>query len=435
MPKFIISGGKKLNGEIKISGSKNAVLALIPATLLADSSSTLTNVPSIKDVDTMAEILRKLGASVDYDKQAKKITIDPTGVNRFDLDQQLSSKLRASILFIGPMLAKFKKVVVPSSGGDRIGVRTIDPHLISLKQLGAEISIDKGYEFFTKGLTGATVVLEESSVTATENLLMAASLATGTTIIKLAAMEPHVQQVAEFLNKMGAKISGIGTPTYVIEGVPILHGAEIAVVPDSNQAATYITMAAATKGHVKISQINPEFLDDFLLKIRLFGVNFKVGKDFVEVFEPEKPYRGIKKMQVGLYPKLPSDDIPPMSVLATQAEGETMIYEWLYENRLGYAPELNRMGAKTEVLDPHRVKIIGPTKLHGEKLVSTDIRMGMALVIAALVAEGQSEVENVGHIDRGYEDLEANLKSLGADIQRVEDKELETVNQVIGDRL
>lgn len=420
MTKFIINGGKKLSGEISVSGSKNAVLALIPATLLSSEKSTLTNVPDIKDVDTMVALIEKLGAKVTYDKTAKQLTIDPAGVNSYEIDSDLAAQLRASILLVGPLLGRLGKVNLPISGGDKIGVRTIAPHLASLQLLGVSVSDKAGYTFEAReGLTGHKIIMEETSVTATENLLMAAVMARGTTMIRLAAMEPHVQQVAEFLNQMGAKISGIGMPNMIVEGVKSLHGAQASVIPDSNQAATFITLAAATKSHVKVSNINPDFLDDFLLKMKLFGVNFQLGKDFVEVFEPQSEYQAIKKLQVGLYPKLASDDVPPIAVLATQARGETTIYEWLYENRLGYAPELNKMGAKTEILDPHRVKISGPTKLSGSKVNTTDIRMGMALVIAALVADGQSEVDKITHIDRGYEHLEEHLRSLGADIKRI----------------
>lgn len=420
MAKFVINGGKKLSGEIAVSGSKNAVLALMAASLLGNSKSTLSNVPGIEDVEVMVKLISGLGAKVDYDKPGRKLTIDPSGLSRTDPDPTLTSKLRASILLVGPLLARLKKASLSSSGGDKIGVRTIEPHISGLARLGADVNQNGSYDFSApRGLSGNVVVLEESSVTATENLLMAAVLANGITTIKLAALEPHVQQLAEFLNGMGAKISGNGSPTLTVEGVSTLKGNQIEVIPDSNQAATYITLAAATKSNLKVTNLNPEFLDDFLLKMKQFRVNFEVGANFVQVNEPKLAYKAVSKLQVGLYPKLASDDTPALAVLATQVEGETIIYEWMYENRLGYAQELNKMGAKTEVLDPHRVKIVGPTPLYGAKLMSFDIRMGMTLVIAALVAQGQSEVEGAEHIDRGYERIEESLANLGADIKRV----------------
>ncbi len=247
---------------------------------------------------------------------------------------------------------------------------------------------------------------------------MAAVIAHGTTVIKLAATEPHVQQLAEFLNTMGAKISGIGNTTLTIEGVSKLRGARIAVIPDANEAASFITLAAASKSNIIVTGVPIDYLDDFLLKLKKMGVMFDIGKDWVHVLHPLREYQATK-LQVGLYPKLCSDDMPPLAVLATQAVGETNMYEWLYENRLGYAPELNTMGARTEILDSHRVKITGPTPLKASKLTVSDIRMGMALVIAALIAEGESEISEIQHIDRGYEKLEERLNRLGADIVRI----------------
>lgn len=418
MSKFIIIGGKPLEGEISVAGSKNAVLPLMAACLLTEEECLLSNVPEIEDVKTMAEAMRRLGAFVEFAGDKLKIRASNPIVS--EPDEELVVKFRGSVLFLGSLLARTGRVKLPKSGGDKIGVRTIEPHLSGLRQLGAVVDDSEGYNLkVLSRLQGVTIVMEETSVTATENLLLAAATARGITTIKLAAMEPHVQQLAEFLNKMGAKISGIGSPTLVIQGQNQLHGAQEEIIPDSSQAATFITLAAATRGHVRVRNLNPAFLDDFLLKIKQFGVKFQVKDDCVEVMPPDKDYQGIKKLQVGLYPKLASDDTPPLAVLATQAIGETVIYEWLYEDRLGYAPELNKMGAHAEILDPHRVKIIGPTKLRGQKLICNDIRMGMALVIAALTAEGQSEIINIEHVDRGYERLEERLQALGAEIQRM----------------
>jgi UDP-N-acetylglucosamine 1-carboxyvinyltransferase len=424
MSKFIIRGGKALSGEIRVSGSKNAVLPLICACLLTDKECVISNVPRIIDVDVMVDLMSALGVLIKYDKEKSILSIKAETVNVEALPSELAGKLRASILLIGPLLARVGRAIMHTSGGDRIGVRSIEPHLSAFKRLGAEVNYDSHYSITTgRKLEGAKIVLEETSVTATENVMMAAVLAEGTTTIKLAAMEPHVVQLGEFLKLMGAKIAGLGTPTIVIEGVQSLNGASVRVIPDSNQAATFATLAAATKSSVSILGANPDFMDDFLLKMGQFNVNYSTGTDYIKILPPEGKYRGIKKLQVGLYPKLASDDVPPMAVLATQAEGETVIYEWLYENRLGYAPELNRLGANAMILDPHRVRIIGPTKLSGDKLVCSDIRMGMTLIIAALVASFESEVMNIHHIDRGYESIEKCLSAVGADITRVAEEQ------------
>ncbi|MBX4205284.1 MAG: UDP-N-acetylglucosamine 1-carboxyvinyltransferase [Candidatus Doudnabacteria bacterium] len=418
MAKFLISGGKKLSGEIKVSGSKNAVLALMAACLLTEDECTLANVPEIDDVRSMAEILKALGVEVKLDRH--KLVIRASEIKNTKPSGEWASKLRGSILCLGPLLARAKNADFPFPGGDLIGKRPIDAHLEAFKILGAAADTSSGtLKIATPGLIGAKVVLEETSVTATENIMMAATLASGTTVIKLAAMEPHVQQLGIFLKKMGAKIKGIGTPTITIIGVSRLHGAKIKVIPDSEEAASLITLAAATRSDVKVSRLNPEFLEDYLLKLKKMNVQFEVGSDFVHIHAPAGEYHATK-LQVGFYPKLNSDFIPPMSVLATQAVGDTLIYDWLYENRTGYVPELVKMGATAEVLDPHKVRISGPTPLRGANLNSSDLRMGVTLVIAALIAEGRSEIIDIHHIDRGYEHFEKRLKKLGADIKRLE---------------
>ena len=419
MPKFIITGGKPLSGEIKVSGSKNAVLALIAACLLTDEECVLTNVPEIADVKSMMSIINELGCQATLDKH--KLTIRATKITTSSPSAESVGKLRGSILLLGPLLARTGYADFPTPGGDLIGKRPIDAHILAFKDLGASDQIQENrLKLTVDKLRGAKIVLEESSVTATENAMMAAVLAEGVTTIKLAAMEPHVQQLGMFLKKMGAKIKGVGSPTIVIEGVSKLHGAKIKVIPDSEEGASLITMAAATKSDVKISKLDPELLEDYLLKLKLMNVNFEVGEDYVHIHTPTMPYKGLWKLQVGLYPKLNSDLIPPMSVLATQAEGDTIIYDWLYENRTGYVGELAKMGAIGEVLDPHRVRITGPVQLRAAAVSAGDLRMGMTLVIAALVAEGRTEIAEVHHIDRGYENLEKRLRKLGANIKRIE---------------
>ncbi|MBI2607739.1 MAG: UDP-N-acetylglucosamine 1-carboxyvinyltransferase [Candidatus Doudnabacteria bacterium] len=419
MSKYRINGGKPLSGNIKISGSKNATFPLIAACLLTDEKCVLTNVPQIKDSQLMLEIISELG--VDVNSSGGRVEIQAQGLRRDDPKPDLVSKFRGSIVLVGALLGRLLSAKIPYPGGDKIGARSIDAHVEAFKALGASVTeTDSLISFSVDKLTGSKIVLEESSVTATENVLLAAVLAAGTTTIKLAAMEPHIQQLCEFLNKMGAKISGIGSPTLTVFGVDELHGAKIDIIPDSEEAASMITLAAAAKGKLKITDLNPDFLEDYLLRLKKMNVNFKVGPDFVQVLPPSGEYVGTK-LQSGLYPKLNSDFVPPMAVLATQAKGETLIYEWLYEDRLAYVAELMNMGAKAEVLDSHQVRIIGPTPLYGQKkITSYDLRMGMTLVIAALVAKGQSEIEGIEHIDRGYANLEERLSKIGADIKRID---------------
>jgi UDP-N-acetylglucosamine 1-carboxyvinyltransferase len=417
MSKFIILGEKKLSGEIAVAGAKNAVLPLLAACLLTSETCVLSNVPQIRDVEVMVDILERLGVSVI--KNNDRLEITAANIDPHKVDFELLKKLRASILIAGPLLGRcsFASVVFP--GGDKIGSRPIDAHLEAFKLLGAGVNISgEMIEISTTKLLGTKIVLEETSVTATENAMMAAVLSDGVTVIKLAAMEPHVQQLGEFLNLMGAEIDGLGSPTIVIKGVKKLHGAEIEVIPDSEEASSLITMAAATSGDVVVKNINPNFLEDFLLRIKKMRVNFEVGENFVHVMPKTQDYLGTK-IQCGFYPKLNSDYLPPMSVLATQSVGETMMYEWLYEDRLGHIAELVKMGANATILDPHRVKIIGPTKLTGTNVTSYDLRMGMTLVIAGLVAGGTTEIDGIEHIDRGYARIEERLRGLGAEIRRV----------------
>ncbi len=417
MSKFVINGGKKLSGEISVSGSKNAVFPLFAAALLTEEPCRFTNVPEIVDKDVMVEILKDLGVNVEVSDHS--VLIEAKNVNKSNLDPKLTSKLRGCVVLLGALLSRVKKASMQFPGGDSIGKRPIDAHLGAFEGLGATASVNGLIEVSCDKLIGAKIILEESSVLGTENAILASVMAEGTTTIKLAATEPHVQQLCMFLNRMGANISGVGTSTLIIIGVKKLRGAEIELIPDSSEATSFITLAAATKSEILISKLNPEFLDDFFIKLKKIGVEFEVGKDFVKVKTPSKNYEAIK-IQGGLYPKLASDDIPPMAVLATQAVGTSTMNEWMYENRLGYATELMKMGAKVEALDSHNVLITGPTALKGDKeMKSYDLRMGITLVIAALVATGESEIDDIEHIDRGYENLEARLTKLGAEIKRV----------------
>jgi UDP-N-acetylglucosamine 1-carboxyvinyltransferase len=399
-----------------VAGSKNAMFPLFAAAFLTEEECKFTNVPAIKDREVMVAIMQDLGAEVSVSDHT--VSIRAASLKTSELNPQLAGKLRGSIVLLGALLGRTHEAAMTFPGGDSIGKRPVDSHIQGFESLGAKVVVDSGIRATADKLTGAKIIMDESSVTATENIILAAALATGTTVIKLAAMEPHVQQLCEFINMMGGKVSGIGTTTITIEGVTKLHGAEIALIPDSNEAASLIALAAATKSDIKVNRLNPDFMDDFLLRLKMMNVNLEVGNDFVRVLPPKGEYTATK-IQCGLYPKLASDDMPTMAVLATQAIGESLIYEWLYENRLGYVAELQKMGASAQILDPHRVKITGPTKLTGAHMESLDIRMGMTMVIAALTAEGESEINGVEHIDRGYENLEQRLANLGADIKRV----------------
>ena len=417
MSKFIITGGKKLQGRVSVPGSKNALFPLMAACLLTEEECVLTNVPQISDREIMCELLQDLGAKVQ--SQGSELVITAGHLAKSDLDAGLSGKLRGSIVLLGALLSRLGRASMNFPGGDLIGKRPVSAHLAAFEGLGAHTAANGRIELEGANLHGAKIVLEESSVTATENAILAASLAPGRTEIRLAATEPHIQQLCEFINLMGGQISGIGTASIIIEGVQKLHGARIRMIPDSTQAAGFIVLAAATKSDITVADINPDVLDDFLLKLSKMNVSLEIGPDFAHVRPPVKDYAGIK-IQSGLYPKLASDDIPPMAVLATQAHGETIIHEWMYENRQGYAKELAKMGAEITVLDSDRVRIVGPTSLKCAKMESLDIRMGMTMVIAALVASGECEIAGIEHIDRGYEKLEERLQALGADIKRID---------------
>jgi UDP-N-acetylglucosamine 1-carboxyvinyltransferase len=413
-----INGGNKLSGTVRIGGSKNAVLPIICATILTEKECVLKNVPDILDVKNLIEILEGIGSKIQY--QDRTITIDNSGVNSFKPDKALVKKLRGSILLLGPLLARFGEVEIPYPGGDLIGKRPIDTHLVAMQELGATVTEGDFVHVKAEKLKSAKIILNEMSVTATENAIMAAVKADGTVSIHLAAAEPHVQDLCHFLNAMGAKIAGIGTHNLIIEGVKELHGAEHEIIFDDVVATSFINLAAATRSDVLITQVKPEYMYGALIQFQLMGVNFKIEEETIHVMPPLGPYKAAK-IKTSIYPGLLSDYVPPFAVLATQAEGVSLVHEWMYEGRLGYIHELTKMGAKTRILDQHRAEIQGPSHLHGTNVSSLDVRSGMVLVIAALVAEGTSTLHDIEHIDRGYENLDVILKRLGADIERVED--------------
>ena len=417
MEHFIINGGRSLAGEIEVSGSKNALLPILAATLLTAEPCEIENAPLIQDGENTLNIIQGLGVKVV--RQGKKVLIDSAGLNSFTPSAETVRKFRGSILFAGALLGRCGKVVMPYPGGDIIGSRPLDVHLEAFRALGADIgeTPDHFLKIEAPRLKGAKIVLSEISVTATENALLASVLAEGETIIKLAATEPHIQDLAAFLRKMGAKIEGAGTNIIRVQGVKKLNAASHGIIPDSDEAMSLAVLAAATRSDVLIKKIEPEFLDAGLQKLKAMAVNFELGKDWLRIKKPAGLYR-VSKIQSGLYPKLMTDQIPPLAVLATQASGVSLIHEWMYEGRLGYINELIKMGANAVILDPHRALIIGPTPLRGNEVNTLDVRSGMTMIIAALVAEGESILNEASHIDRGYEKIEERLQKLGADIIR-----------------
>lgn len=419
MAKFIIRGGKKLKGKVKISGNKNAVLPLIAATLLTDEECVLENVPKIGDVFVLAEIMKDLGAEI-KGLGTDSLIINTKGVNKYSLRSDLVQKLRASILLLGPLLARFGKARMRHPGGCMVGRRAVGTHFDALEALGARTIIgEEDYESEVNNCHPGHIFLDEASVTATENAMMMAALIPGTTVIDDAACEPHIEDLGNFLNLMGAKISGLGTNRIKIEGAKKLKGANFKIGPDYIDAGTFAIIGAVCKSEISIGEVREKDLPMILLYLRRMGVKCEV-KDNILTVLPSKLIAPGGKIQTRPWPGFPTDLMSPFIVLATQAEGVTLCHDWMYESRMFFVDKLIAMGANITLCDPHRVLVSGPTKLRGKVLESPDIRAGMALVVAALCAEGESEIRNVEIVERGYEEVEERLKLLGADIRKVE---------------
>lgn len=395
---------------------KNAATPILAATLLTDEPSLLKNVPRIRDVERMLDILRSLGVSADWvgDHDLK---IEPKGADPAKLDRKAMRSMRSSVLFLGPMLARFREVELPEPGGCIIGNRPLDTHLVALTSLGAACERGKeGYRLSADKLVGRTVVLPEFSVTATENLMMAAALAEGRTTIKLAAAEPHVQDLGDFLNAMGARVQGHGTHVVTIDGVASLHGAEHEIIPDQIEAGTFMVAAALTRGDLTIESVRPDHLDVVIQRLEAIGANVEVASDSVRV-TAQGALKAFK-FQSMPYPGLPTDLMAPFGVLATQCAGTSMIHEPMYEGRFGFVNELVKMGANAVVCDPHRVLISGPTPLYGQDIKSLDLRAGATLLLAGILADGETVLHDAEIIDRGYERIEARFAEVGASISR-----------------
>ena len=415
---FSIKGGKPLRGEVEISGYKNSAGALLAAVLLAEKPSVISNLPLVSDVLNLIEILKQMGAKVKW-LEPKKVRIDPKNINPAKIPVDIFEKMRVSVLLVGPLLAKFRKFKIPHPGGDKIGLRPISSHLEAFKSFGIKIKKGNGFYYFEapKEIKGKNIVLKEFSVTATENVMMLAARAKGKTKIEIAACEPQIQDLGKFLEKMGVKIKGHGTHTIEIEGKNNLSGAEFSTSPDPTEAGTFLIAFAITGGEGKIKNVNPEHLSFFLEKMKEIGLNFKVKKNSILVKKSRK--FNPTKLQIFTYPGFPTDLQPQTSVLLTQAQGKSLVHDPLYESRFNHLHELRKMGADIEITDPHRALIFGKRKLVGAKINAPDIRAGASLILAGLIAKGQSLIENVYQIDRGYENFDGKLRKLGAKIKRV----------------
>ena len=427
MEKFIIDGGIPLSGTITPSGNKNAALPILASCILTDEPIILHNVPDIQDVQNMRKLIMSLGVSFEqmnehtWKVQAKNVR--PT-----DLDPDLCRKIRASILLAGPVVARCGELILPPPGGDVIGRRRVDTHMLALKKLGARINCDRSFHFTAKKLSGADILLDEASVTATENAIMACVRAKGHSSIRNAASEPHIQELCHFLNLLGAKIENIGSNSLQIEGVDHLHGGEYTIGPDYLEVVSFIGAAVVTHGSVTIKDAGSNYLDMIRLVLGRLGVNWEEkGKDlFVpshQKLKVEMDLGGaIPTINVNTWPAFPTDLMSIAIVLATQSKGTVLFHDWMYPSRMFFTDKLVGMGAQIVLCDPHRCIVQGPTQLFSEKMESPDIRAGMALVLASLSAKGQSVIRNVGQIDRGYERVDEKLRNLGASIQRIKEE-------------
>ncbi len=429
MEKFVIEGGQPLSGTLLPAGNKNAALPILAATLLTEEEVVLRNVPRIRDVQAMLDLLQGLGATVDR-REDDSVAICTAGVNHTELDTGLSERIRASFLLAGPLLARFGRADMPPPGGDVIGRRRLDPHLDAFRALGATVETPRGSYRLTApdGLRACDFFMDEPSVMATENALMAAALTPGSTVIHNAASEPHVQDLARLLLQMGARIEGIGSNVLVVHGAESLGGADHTIGPDYIEVASFIALAACTGGELRIKDVVPSDLRMTRLAFERLGCRIEFeGNDVVvppnqELRVKDDEGDAISKIEDGPWPAFPADLTSIALAMATQADGMVLIFEKMFENRLFFVDKLVSMGARILLCDPHRAVVSGPSRLHGERMESPDIRAGMALLIAALCAEGRSEIGNVRQIDRGYERIDERLRGLGARIERVRDR-------------
>lgn len=416
--KFVIKGGAKLSGSISVNGAKNSALKILAALVLSDDKCAITNFPFIADTLDTLEILKNLGAGVEIDRQNKTVKVDPSLISRTDLEPILVRRLRSSILFAGPILVKFGRVKMNHPGGCLIGKRSIDMFLSGFEAMGAKSKLSEDeFELTSPGgrLRGARIFFPQITVTGTEAMMITAALAEGKTILQNCAMEPEIPVLAEYLNKCGAKIKGAGTSTIEIEGVNRISGAEFNVIPDRIEAGTFVIMGALMKSKIKVENCVPEHLGALLPILEKAGADLEVGDNYI-ITKPAN----LKAVSVVTheYPGLVTDLQPPYTLLMTQVQGQCIVQESIFEGRLFFTDRLCSMGANIIMCDPYRVVINGPTELRGKKLTSPDIRAGITLVLAGMVAKGETTIENIYQIDRGYEKIEERLQKIGADIER-----------------
>lgn len=426
MDKFVIQGGIPLRGEVTPSGNKNAALPLLAASILTSEPVILHNLPEINDVKTMRALLESIGVEVtQLDTHSWKLQAGDIKVT--DLDPELCAHIRASILLAGPLVARMGKLKLPPPGGDVIGRRRIDTHILALQALGVEVAYHRDrklFEFAAGKLAGAEILLDEASVTATENAVMAAVTAEGTTVIRNAASEPHVQELCQLLNKMGARIAQVGSNSLLINGVRELGGAEFTVGPDYLEVLSFVGAAVVTGGEITIRDAGPEYLPMIKQVFARLGVTWEVrGQDLFVPADQERTIRpdfrgAIPEISVMPWPAFPSDLMSIAIVVATQSKGNVLFHDWMYEGRMYFTDKLTNMGAQIVLCDPHRCIVNGPSELFSGNVDSPDIRAGLALVLAALAAEGESVIRNIGQIDRGYERIDDKLRALGAKITR-----------------
>ncbi len=415
MQKLKIVGGKRLKGEIAVSGAKNAALPILAASILTSDTLELCNVPDLTDVKTMMRLLAGLGLQVEAEGDG--VTLRASSILTTRAPYDLVKTMRASIVTLGPLLARFGEASVSLPGGCAIGARPVDQHIKGLEAMGAEIAIDHGYIVAkAKRLKGANIVCDMVTVTGTENLMMAATLAQGTTVIDNAAREPEVVDLAACLNAMGAKISGAGTARLVIEGVEALHGAEHRILADRIEAGSFLVAAAATQGDVFLKGIRPEIMDAVIVKLKAAGATVDIGRDGIGLTMRDRPKP--VNLRTAPHPGFPTDMQAQFMVLDAIAEGTSSITETIFENRFMHVPELHRMGAKIAI-DGHTAVVTGVRGLSGASVMATDLRASASLVIAGLIATGETIVDRIYHLDRGYDHMELKLRALGADIERI----------------
>ncbi len=417
MNKLLINGGGKLQGSVRISGAKNAVLPILAATLLADGPATIENVPHLHDVTTTVELLGCMGVMVSVDEKLS-VEVDSSTIENYTAPYHLVKTMRSSILVLGPLLARFGEAEVSLPGGCAIGSRPVDLHIKGLQDMGAEIDVSNGYiHARAKRLKGARLVMDIVTVTGTENLMMAAALAEGTTIIENAAREPEVVDLANFIIAMGGKISGAGTDTITIEGVEKLHGTRYRVLPDRIETGTFLVAAAITGGSITVKDTDPKLLDAVIDKLRDAGAKIEVGDDWITLDMEGKRPKAVN-VRTAPYPAFPTDMQAQFAALNTMAEGTSTVVETVFENRFMHVQELKRMGADIEI-EGNTAIIRGVEALTSAPVMATDLRASASLIIAGLVASGETEVQRIYHIDRGYENIEEKLALLGAKIRRV----------------